>query len=88
MQVAESRDGGAIPGSVWVDLAAGDRTLGDLPARGEVVVYCACPNEASAALVAQRLLRAGFTRVRPLAGGIDAWVAAGYRVEGGVSAPQ
>jgi len=79
---------GAIPGSVWVDLQASDRALGDLPAGGEVIVYCACPNEASAALVAQRLLRAGFTRVRPLAGGIDAWIAAGYQVEGGAAAPQ
>lgn len=77
-----SRREGAIPGSVWVDMHAMDRAIGKLPAGGEVIVYCACPNEASAALVAQRLLRAGFTRVRPLAGGIDAWVAAGYRVDG------
>lgn len=83
-----SRSEGAIPGSVWVDLHAADRMLGDLPAGGEVIVYCACPNEASAALVAQRLMRAGFTRVRPLAGGIDAWIAAGYRVEGAAPAPQ
>lgn len=83
-----SRSAGAIPGSVWVDLHAADSTLGDLPAGGEVIVYCACPNEASAALVARRLLRAGFTRVRPLAGGIDAWVAAGYRVERDAAATQ
>ena len=38
------------------------------------------PNEASAALVAKRLMQQGFKRVRPLAGGIDAWVAAGYQV--------
>ena len=29
------------------------------------------------------LIDRGFTLVRPLAGGLDAWVAAGYPVEGG-----
>ena len=47
----------------------------------EVIVYCACPNEASAAAVAKKLMHAGFKRVRPLAGGIEAWVAKGYDVE-------
>lgn len=73
-----SRDSGAIPGSVWVDMGAIDAGLAKLPITDEVIVYCACPNEASAALVAKRLMQQGFKRVRPLAGGIDAWVAAGY----------
>lgn len=47
----------------------------------EVIVYCACPKEASAAMVAKKLMRAGFKRVRPLAGGIEAWVARGCGVE-------
>ena len=47
----------------------------------EVIVYCACPNEASAAAVAKKLMRAGFKRVRPLAGGIEAWVERGYGIE-------
>jgi membrane protein DedA with SNARE-associated domain/rhodanese-related sulfurtransferase len=34
-----------------------------------IVTFCTCPNEASAAMLAERLLRAGFTRVRVLAGG-------------------
>jgi membrane protein DedA with SNARE-associated domain/rhodanese-related sulfurtransferase len=46
------------------------------PAR-TVVVYCACPNEASAAIVARRLKQAGLRTVHPLLGGIDAWIAAG-----------
>ena len=41
--------------------------------RLEVVVYCDCPNDASAAVAARRLKEKGFTRVRPLAGGFDAW---------------
>jgi rhodanese-related sulfurtransferase len=77
---SSSRDSGAIPGSVWVDMGAVDEGLARLPVTDEVIVYCACPNEASAALVAKRLMQQGFKRVRPLAGGIDAWVAAGYQV--------
>jgi rhodanese-related sulfurtransferase len=51
-----------------------------------VIVYCACPNEASAAEVAKKLMRAGFTRVRPLAGGIEAWADRGYALEPGSEA--
>ncbi|MBV8854088.1 MAG: hypothetical protein JOY91_11835, partial [Sinobacteraceae bacterium] len=40
-----------------------------------------CPNEASAAQVAKLLMNQGFRRVRPLQGGLDAWVAAGHQVE-------
>jgi rhodanese-related sulfurtransferase len=76
---------GRIPGAVWIDNRAFDESLRQ---RGlhertadEVIVYCACPNEASAALVAKKLMRAGFRRVRPLAGGIDAWVERGYALE-------
>jgi membrane protein DedA with SNARE-associated domain/rhodanese-related sulfurtransferase len=75
---------GRIPGAHTVsndtleqDFAALDKIVPD----GEVIVYCACPNEASAALVAKKLLKLGYTHVRPLQGGIDAWIAAGYAVE-------
>jgi membrane protein DedA with SNARE-associated domain/rhodanese-related sulfurtransferase len=76
---------GRIPGAVWIDNHAFDESmraagLHDSSA-SEVIVYCACPNEASAAVVAKKLMRAGFKRVRPLAGGIDAWVEKGYDVE-------
>jgi len=43
--------------------------------------YCTCPNEASAALVAKKLIGLGYAKVRPLHGGLDAWIAAGYEVE-------
>ena len=52
-----------------------------VPAEGEVIVYCACPNEASAVTIAQKLRGLGFKRVRPLHGGIDAWIEAGHDVE-------
>jgi len=41
----------------------------------------ACPNEVTAVKVAMALRDRGFHRVRPLASGIDAWVAAGQGIE-------
>jgi membrane protein DedA with SNARE-associated domain/rhodanese-related sulfurtransferase len=40
----------------------------------DIIVFCACPNDASAARVAQRLTAIGL-QARPLAGGIDGWTA-------------
>jgi membrane protein DedA with SNARE-associated domain/rhodanese-related sulfurtransferase len=44
----------------------------------EIVVYCACPNEASAVSIARLLVERGFKRVRPLRGGAEAWLEAGF----------
>jgi 3-mercaptopyruvate sulfurtransferase SseA len=52
-----------------------------LPRSHDIVLYCTCPSEASAARVARVLVNHGFKRVRPLFGGLDAWIAAGYAVE-------
>jgi membrane protein DedA with SNARE-associated domain/rhodanese-related sulfurtransferase len=70
-----------IPGALAMDAAEVDGRLGELPADREIVFYCTCPNEASAAQVAKKLIGLGYTRVRPLHGGLDAWIAAGYQVE-------
>jgi rhodanese-related sulfurtransferase len=78
---AGSREAGMIPGSRWIEVHAPDEELRSLPVADEVIIYCACPNEASAAAVAKRLMNAGFRRVRPLKGGIDAWVASGLPLE-------
>ena len=72
---------GRIPGAIQIDARTFGETPPALPADGEVIVYCACPNEASAALIAKRLMQQGYSRVRPLQGGIDAWIAAGYAIE-------
>lgn len=80
-----SQSQGRIPGAIWIDNHAFDESLKaqglDHHASPEVIVYCACPNEASAATVAKKLMRAGFKRVRPLGGGIEAWIEKGYGVE-------
>ena len=70
-----------IPGSLHVPLEAFDLHVGDLPHDRDIVLYCTCPNEASAAQVAKLLMDRGYRRVRPLHGGLDAWIAAGYRIE-------
>ncbi len=69
-----------IPGAVLLDLDAIARS-DDFPDDRDIVLYCACPNEASARRGAQLLMQKGYRRVRPLAGGIDAWTRAGYPVE-------
>ena len=74
-------DGRQIPGAHAVDLDALEHTLAEVSRERDVVVYCACPNEATAAKVALQLRARGFRRVRPLSGGIDAWASAGLAVE-------
>jgi len=72
---------GRIPGAITVDATNLRPELLAIEPTNEVVVYCACPNEASAVKVAQALRQRGFLRVRPLTGGIDAWIEAGQEVE-------
>jgi membrane protein DedA with SNARE-associated domain/rhodanese-related sulfurtransferase len=73
--------GRRIPGALPVDLDSLEPSLQAIPLDREVVVYCACPNEASAVKVALLLHGRGVRRVRPLAGGIDAWEQAGRPTE-------
>ena len=47
--------------------------LKDLPRTREVVTYCACPNDEAAIRAAEKLIGAGFKRVRALKGGWVAW---------------
>jgi membrane protein DedA with SNARE-associated domain/rhodanese-related sulfurtransferase len=70
-----------IPGALHVPVHEVEQHMGELSRDREVILYCTCPNEASAAQAARVLMNHGFTRVRPLHGGLDAWIAAGYAVE-------
>ena len=70
-----------IPGAIHVPHDQVGQHLTDFKRDREVILYCTCPNEASAAQVAKLLMNHGFVRVRPLHGGLDAWIAAGYPVE-------
>ena len=66
-----------LPGALRLDLQELASRAAELPADREIVLYCNCPNEASAALAAKRLLEQGRARARPLAGGLDGWQAGG-----------
>lgn len=72
----------AIPGAV----AFGDCDKGELMAtldkERHIVIYCSCPNDVTAAEVAQQFLANGFHRARPLKGGLDAWNARHPRPDG------
>lgn len=72
---------GVIPGAIPVETLRLDSGASKIPCDTEVIVYCACPNEASAARIARQLIRMGCVRVRPLTGGIFAWKDAGFDVE-------
>ncbi len=72
---------GRIPGAITVDPKNLHVELLAVEPESEVIVYCACPNEYTAVKVAKALMQHGFKRVRPLHGGIDAWIAAGHPVE-------
>lgn len=69
-----------IPGAVHISLPDVDARLKELSRERDIILYCTCPSEASAARVARILMNHGFKRVRPLHGGLDAWVAAGYAI--------
>jgi rhodanese-related sulfurtransferase len=75
-----ARDG-IIPGAIAAHPEEWDSSVMRLPRETEIVVYCSCPNEASAALAARHLKRAGFKRIRPLLGGVEAWSKAGHPIE-------
>ncbi|NML17093.1 DedA family protein/thiosulfate sulfurtransferase GlpE [Azohydromonas caseinilytica] len=68
-------DARRIPGARQVELARIAALAGQLHPEQEIVVYCNCPNDVSAAQAARVLQSHGFRRVRPLAGGLDAWFA-------------
>jgi len=75
------RDTSVIQGAVHLVLDEVEKRRHEFPHDRDIIVYCSCPNEATAARVALLLQRHGFTRVRPLLGGIDAWREQNYPVE-------
>ena len=66
-------DPSIIRGAIHVGVDDLDKHSKEFPLDREIIVYCDCPNEVTSAKVALRLRKKGFTRVRPLLGGIEAW---------------
>jgi membrane protein DedA with SNARE-associated domain/rhodanese-related sulfurtransferase len=80
-QVARTLEPRHIPGALHLPMLGFESHIAELARDREIIVYCSCPNEASAAQVAKLLMNAGFRRVRPLLGGLDAWIEAGHPVD-------
>ncbi|WP_285424359.1 VTT domain-containing protein [Pseudomonas sp. efr-133-TYG-103a] len=62
-----------IPGAVSISLEEPLEPWLDQLDDVDMVFYCACPNELSAALLAEKLHARGLTRGKALVGGLDAW---------------
>jgi membrane protein DedA with SNARE-associated domain/rhodanese-related sulfurtransferase len=60
----------------------------EIPRDRDIVLYCDCPNEATAAKAALTLHRLGIKRVRPLRGGYDEWKRLGFPLDATVPVPQ
>ncbi len=70
-----------LPGALHLtpeELAA---RIQEIPRDRDVVLYCTCPSEATAAKTAMILHKLGIERVRPLRGGYDEWKRLGYPLD-------
>lgn len=70
-----------IPGALLMGVDELEQRHQEIPRDRDVILYCACPNEVMAARMALLLKRNGITKVRPLAGGVNAWRARNFPVE-------
>ncbi|MCU7373928.1 VTT domain-containing protein [Paucibacter sp. O1-1] len=71
-----------IPGALLLEIDQIKSHAASLPRDRELILYCNCPNEVTAALAVTVLAEAGVTRARALVGGLDGWVGAGRAVAG------
>jgi membrane protein DedA with SNARE-associated domain/rhodanese-related sulfurtransferase len=62
-----------IPGALVVDPDSPFDHLGEQHKASDIVIYCSCPNEVSAAILAARLRVAGYGNTWALAGGFEEW---------------
>jgi rhodanese-related sulfurtransferase len=54
----------------------------EIPRDRDIVLYCTCPSEATAANTAMTLHKLGIERIRPLRGGFDKWKQLGFPLVG------
>jgi len=70
-----------IPGATLIPLNELGVRMNELPADGIIVIYCRTGNRSSQAL--DILLKAGYSDIFSMDGGIQDWIAAGYEIEAG-----
>lgn len=70
-----------LPGALHVSPEELASRVHEIPRDRDVVLYCTCPSEATAAKTAMTLHKLGIERVRPLRGGFDEWKRLGYPMD-------
>ena len=71
---------GFIPGSIPISDINLTEIANLYAAYDEIIVYCSCPNELTAAKYAEKLRKSGLKRIRPLLGGVDEWAKSGGKI--------
>jgi membrane protein DedA with SNARE-associated domain/rhodanese-related sulfurtransferase len=69
-----------IPGALALDPHSPEQIDGALRTY-DMVIYCICPDSATAFEITQRMRHNGYTRIRALRGGLDAWQRRGFPIE-------
>ena len=70
-----------LPGALHISPEALASRHLEIPRDRDVVLFCTCPSEATAAKTAMTLHKLGIDRVRPLRGGYDEWKRLGFPVD-------
>ncbi|WP_144110422.1 VTT domain-containing protein [Paraburkholderia sp. BCC1886] len=79
-QSVRAKESHRIAGALLLDLDSPEPIPDELLKR-PIVVYCVCPNEATAKRIVSQLHRKHLHQVKALKGGLDAWERHGYPVE-------
>jgi len=67
-----------LPMARWIPYSILPKRLGELALDKPIVVYCDCPEDQTAVAMADLLRQSGGTDVRPLLGGLQAWINQGW----------
>jgi rhodanese-related sulfurtransferase len=70
-----------LPGAVRIGPNEIAACAAIIPRDRDVILYCTCPNEATAATTAMKLHKLGIERIRPLRGGYDEWKRLGFPLD-------
>ena len=70
-----------LPGALRFSPEVLESRHNEIPRDRDIVLFCTCPSEATAAKTAMSLHKLGIDRVRPLRGGYDEWKRLGYPLE-------
>jgi membrane protein DedA with SNARE-associated domain/rhodanese-related sulfurtransferase len=70
-----------LPGAVHFSPESLAARHKEIPRDRDIVLFCTCPSEATAAKTAMTLHKLGIERVRPLRGGFDEWKRLGFPLD-------